>query len=100
MLRVPCCCGGGGKSVRGPELAAWVMVTWTASALAAAGTPQLPASAKTRVWDGCSAGPPSGPAGLRVSISRQGERGENLVGWARALAPEAPAAVSQSSWVR
>ncbi len=36
------------------------------------GTPQAPAIGKSRVPFACSAGPPVGPAGPRVSIARQG----------------------------
>jgi len=37
-----------------------------------AGMPHWPARAKVRVAPAWSAGPPAGPCGLRVSISRQG----------------------------
>ena len=55
---------------------AWtfVTVTFRETARASAGTPQTPVTANARSGDGAgsSAGAPSGPAALRVSISRHG----------------------------
>jgi hypothetical protein len=47
-------------------------VTLTETALAVADTPQIPAIWKLRGVATLKAGPPLGPAGLRVSAIRQG----------------------------
>src|ERR1044071_8790588 len=56
-----------GNRVRWPKLFGWVMVTLSATALASAGTPQLPRMGKLRTTSLWRMGPPVGPAGLRVS---------------------------------
>ena len=68
--------GGGiplpGNRLRKPAAVDPVTATFTETARADDGTPQVPVRVNVRREDGRSAGPPSGPAELRVSTSRQG----------------------------
>ena len=62
-----------GYIVRKPgPLVGCVTVMFTAIAVTPEGIPHCPAIEKPRVASERSAGPPYGPAGFRVSITRQG----------------------------
>jgi len=69
------------------------------------GMPQMPTTGKVRAAFAASAGPPAGPAGLRVSATRQGVTVKNRVGDAlfvrlRSTGPPGVATVAVVSWAR
>src|SRR5512140_3705062 len=61
-----------GPACRDPLAPGLTAVTLAATETASEGTPHLPLTANTRVPFAGSAGPPDGPAGPRVSRTRQG----------------------------
>src|SRR5262245_2754757 len=61
-----------GYTRRSPKLVGLVMVRFSATALAEAGTPQTPARTNSRCPPDVRAGPPRGPFALRVSTARHG----------------------------
>src|SRR6266851_3447659 len=64
---------------RSPAAAGAVTVTFADTATAPAGMPQVPVTTKLRSAPAAREGPPRGPAGLRVSSTRQGVRVWKLV---------------------
>src|SRR5258706_5053597 len=71
-----------GKTRRSPASVAWIAVMFIAAALAVFGTPQLLILmiVKLRTVVAAREGPPWGPTGSRVSMTRQGVRGKKLYG--------------------
>src|SRR6266850_4329630 len=67
-----------GYSRKSPTSVSPTTVTLIAIALASAGIPQRPTAGKLREVFAARAGPPEGPAGLRVSATRQGVNVKNL----------------------
>jgi hypothetical protein len=61
-----------GKHRRSPAADGRKTARLMATAFAADGIPHRPATGKVLVVPAASAGPPEGPTGLRVSITRQG----------------------------
>src|SRR5207248_2405957 len=66
------------KRIMYPMAPGLTTVRFTATATAAVGMPHTPATAMVRVPPEGSAGPPLGPLGLRVSMSRHGVTGKNF----------------------
>src|SRR5512143_306174 len=61
-----------GPTCSDPAAPGLTAVTFALTETASGGTPHFPLTVKTRVPLAGSAGPPEGPAGLRVSRTRQG----------------------------
>src|SRR6266542_1331668 len=68
-----------GKTRRSPRAVGWVTVKLNAIALVPGGMPHWLAMTKVRSALAASAGPPYGPAGLRVSATRHGVTVKNCV---------------------